>query len=1473
MSRNKAKTDNVLDIFTEPTRLWFSEAFGEPTQVQKETWPAIMAGHSVLASAPTGTGKTLSAFLVFIDKLKEMARVGKLEDKLYLIYISPLKSLAGDIRVNLNRPFDGISEKEKELYGKFTDVNIAIRTGDTPQKERAKMLRRPPHILIITPESLYLMLTGKTSQKIFQTTEAIIIDELHALIDTKRGAHMMLSIARLDLLCKKPVQRIGLSATIRPLDVAAQYLAPQTGAVVVAPPMKKNIKIEIIGTIPLKGRRKDPVWEEIAQEVYNQCQAGPDNDNSQNGQSRRCNRSVLAFTEARRYAEKLAYHVNEIGGDGFARVHHGSLSKEKRYETEMNLRNGTLRLLCATSSMELGIDVGEIDLVLQIACPRTVSGTMQRLGRAGHNPGRTSYMYMYPRTAPEGIYCGMTAEIARWGGVEMASPPMKCFDVLAQHLVSMSNTGYTIDEVMELLQHTYSFRSVTKDDVKDILAMLAGDYEHRREIPVRPRLLYDRLHETVTGDNYSRLLAVAAGGTIPDKGMYAMKNVEGVHLGELDEEFVYEQRVGVKFLFGSFAWKIVQIKNDAVIVEPSSTDGVTLPFWRAELKGRSFSTSLEFAKMFAGFARSIEKDTIINDLKALGLNDLAAESGADFLKRQIAATGILPDDKTIIVEHFTDHNGCHQLMVHAIFGRRINSPLGLLMQHAAEKAVHVNIGYVEEEDGFLLYPFGEEILPEGLIYAIPPKGARKMLEAMLPATPGFGMAFRYNAGRALMMGLKSGGRQPLWLQRIKSTELLDSLRVENADGVRKFTDVNHPLIRETKRECLEELWDIDGLLSVLAGIHSGTIAVREVYTDMPSPMSLPLQWQVEGAQMYNYYPITDGIKQAVDDELKMVEAMKPAPEEIEKQMTRTKYPEDAEQLHTLLMIEGDLLADELRDVCRQEEIAGQARNDEAIAALWINELTERGLITYIEPGLWIATEHVPEYEASINGWELTPAEMQNTNVGRGLAPAELQNIIRRMLYYRGAKTAEQISERYFLDIEIVTESLLALIESDKIVCDEKIKKDNNGIVILPPNTIFYHSKRYTRAQKATIFSLRTQAVTRPAEVYAAMMATRVERNTSPPEQLELTIRQYVGVSFPASWWESVILPRRVKGYRENMLDQLLAGGEYFWRFTEDGLISFERYEDIDWDGVGRGLAPAESTNTNDESLLYNELKKRGASFMQAFNNLTLEGNAQDALLTLTEKGLVTSDSFLPVRQWLNRDKMKKASPRARVKTRLMALSTGRWDIVRPLKEKKLDDWLGQLFDRHVILCRETYSRMIGDESGWGQALSILRIWEYIGKVRRGYYIKGMSGAQFVRSEEYDGIMANLARFDREVSNNSANIVWLNAVDPGQTWGKALMQNTALAGKDFVNVPGTVVALYNGTPCVVSERQGKTLRILDTSPNLPLPQIMSEFILLMKQKKIYPDKKRITVKEYPPEMEQVLKEVGFHKEMMDYVWYA
>lgn len=1396
--------NQVMNLFSQPTAVWFNKTFGSPTKVQEEAWSAIGEERHVLVSAPTGTGKTLSAFLIFIDRLSRLAKRGELKEELYLVYVSPLKSLAGDIRENLRRPLDGIEREEGQR-----EIVTAMRTGDTPQKDRQRMIKHPPHILITTPESLYLMLSSKGGREILRTARAVILDELHAMIDTKRGAHLMLSIARLDRLCKGRLQRIGLSATIRPLKLAAEYLAPEP-AVIAAPPMEKQVKIEIVGTAPFGERRKDPLWEELAKAVYQKCL---------------CYKSVIAFSEGRRYAEKLAYYVNLLGGEAFARVHHGSLSKEQRMEAEKSLRRGELRLLCATSSMELGIDVGEIDQVLQIGCPRTVSGTMQRLGRAGHNPGKVSGMTMYPRTAPESIYCGITAEVARKGGVELARPPRKCLDILAQHLVSMAVCDeYSVEDVMEILSRAYPFYDVTREEVRSVLRMLAGDYEHNREIPVRPRLLYDRMNDRIAGDSYSRMLAVAAGGTIPDKGMYTAKTEDGVKLGELDEEFVYESQIGDRFLLGAFAWKIVRQDRDTVYVTQAPTEGARLPFWKGEIRGRSLQTSLAFGRIMGRLEQyaGSSHEALLKELHCLGLNDTAAETASGFLKRQIEATGGLPDDKTILVEHFTDHTGSNQIMVHAMFGRRVNAPLALLMRHVAARMGEMNLGCVDEDDGFLIYPYGEEKLPEGLLYQIDPDNVRTVLEAELPLTPLFGMTFRYSAARALMMGVRHNGRQPLWMQRLRSTEMLDSIMGEK----------DHPLIRETRRECLEDYWDIGGVVEILNGIRSGQIAVREIYVDVPSPLSLPFQWQAEAAQMYEYTPATPGIRQAVYDELKQMDLMKPSPEELARRQERRKLPENEMQLHSMLMIEGDLTAGEL-----------------PVPVEWLDKLAKGGQALYLEPGLWIAMEHREEYDLALG---LKSGEWQNEDevlFWKEERKDAAVHIVRRMLYYRGGRTAEEIGERYLFPRRLTETVLEELLSLGRVALDEGV---------------YYHEKLYQQARRETVKNLRMGAVTRSPERYAALMAARVQIHAPAAEQLKQVIEMYCDSPQPVRQWESVIIRRRVKNYSEAMMDRLLAEGDYFWRMSEDGSLSFHRYDDIDWDAAQR---EPDALLSGDELLVYRELKRRGASFLKFLTEIPKESSAQEVLLSLAEKGLVCADSFVPIRQWQNREKVKKSTARQRVNGRVMALSAGRWDIVRPVKEKSAEELLERRLRTCNILSRETFAKTAaGQGVSWREALEILRVWEYTGRVRRGYFIQGMSGAQFIRKEAYESVTAALAAPEKEV-------IWLNASDPAQIWGKFLKQPE---GRDFINLPGTAVALWGGLPVAALERQGKILRIfkdgINEETDLDWELLFRSLVKDYQEKRLFEEKKRLIIKEFPEEAEELLKKAGFIREMRDLALY-
>lgn len=1374
---------SALNHFSEYTQSWFKKTLGAPTAVQEIAWPAIAKGEHTLVSAPTGTGKTLSAFLVFLDRLKAQARAGELRQELQVIYISPLKSLAGDIRENLEKPLKGISAEEGVLSH---ELSVSIRTGDTPQSERRKMIKTPPHILITTPESLYLMITSASGQLILSTAQVIIIDELHALIDSKRGAHLMLTIARLDRLCGRPLQRIGLSATIEPIDLAAAYLSPDQVTAAV-PKMNKKMEMRVVNPLSdVQVRMRDPIWQELAATIYSYCENV---------------RTALVFVEGRMYAERIAHFLNQVAAEPVARTHHGSLSKEQRFEVEDALRKGELRILCATSSMELGIDVGEIDQVFQVGCPRTISSTMQRLGRAGHNPGRTSVMYLFPRTASEGLYCGMTVEVAKQGGVEHSHPPRLCLDVLAQHLVSMAAAGggYEVSEAVSLLDRAYPFREVTDTDVRGILRMLAGDFEHAEDIPVRPRILYDRLHDRVEGDAYTRMLAVSAGGTIPDRGLFTAKTEGGVKLGELDEEFVFESRVGDRFILGTFAWQIVKQDKDTVFVKPSTMEGAKPPFWKGDWNRRGLETGRAFGAILRRLARASEKETLIQELINLSLDETAAKKAGDLIGRQLEATQVLPDDQNLVIEHFCNEQGDDQMMVHSIFGRRVNAPLSVLMQIEAKRLIDNEVYCVDEENGILLYTYGDAMLPERLLQNMDLSTVRSRLEAVLPVTPLFNMTFRYNAARALMMGVRKAGRQPLWLQRIRSAQMLESV----------VTEETHPLIRETRRECLEDYWDLDGVEYVLKGIHSGAIRVRELFVELPSPMSLPLQYQVEAANMYDYSPTPSGIHKAVDAALDRAELVRPDLAQLERISQRRRLPDDERQLHSLLMIEGDLIAGEVD-----------------VPVGWLEQLIRCGQAEYIEPGLWIAAEHLEEYRQALED---------------GTREARL-HLVRRALRYRGAHTLAEMAERYQWAEEEAGIILDALVEHGAAVLDEGY---------------YYHAELYERAQHETIRERRRQIKTQPGNRLAAYLAVRAKVTASPKEQLEKALSSMHGLTFPAAMWESVLLPGRVSKYRPELLDGLLAEGQFFWQMDEGQNLSFHEYDEINWD---TDAPESMKALDRDQELILDTLKKRGASFIQILSAIPGIDSEYEALLGLVRQGAVYSDSFMPVRQILNKKKLEKAAVRQRVNAKVKVLSAGRWDLVRPLRALSMEELVEAAFDRSVVLCRETAQGFV-----WREALELLRVWEYTGRVRRGYFIEGLSGAQFIREQDFSSAMQAFEPSEDELFQSS-QLAWLPAVDPAQPWGKELAH---MEGRSFMNVPGTAVCLLEGVPIALFEQKGKLLQIFE--PDIAY-RAVEAFVYEYDSKRIFPELNRILIKEYPQMAEEALKKAGFMKEMQDYVKY-
>jgi ATP-dependent Lhr-like helicase len=877
--------------------------------------------------------------------------------------------------------------------------------------------------------------------------------------------------------------------------------------------------------------------------------------------------------------------------------------------------------------------------------------------------------------------------------------------------------------------------------------------------------------------------------------MYSVKTETGVTIGELHEEYVFEAREGDKFLLGTFAWQITDIGKDAVTVRESSLGGAKPPFWKDEIKGRRLETGLIFGEIFRKLAGAAEDEDLWQELAALGLDEPAVRYAHQLIKHQLGVTGVLPDDKTILIEHYKDETGIQQMLVHSVFGKPVNEPLAILLAEAAKRIMNININYLSDDDGILLFPYEDHQMPEGLLSLISPETALTVLGAALPVTARFNMSFRYNAARALMMGVRKTGRQPLWIQRMRSAEMLDSI----------INNSMHPLIRETKRECLEDYWDMQGLEMILQRIKTGEIRVCEMRLLTPSPMSHALRYQAEASMMYDYTPTTSGVIASVEEALSRTELIAPAPEQLQKinDESHSKRPENAEQLHTFLMIEGELTPGELE-----------------LPLAWFESLEEKGQALYIEPGLWIAAEQAEEYDAALNGRVL------------GIRA----RIVRRLLRYKGAQTAQLLAERYFFSEEEAEAVLKSLVKSGEAIEFEGL---------------YYHSKQFDKARKETVKQRRTQIKTLPAERYAALLAGRLLTNGTAAMRMEDALKSLCGYCYTPELWENVIFPNRVDNYKPELLDKLLAEGGFSWRMEGDGALSFYAYEDLDWDGEPLGVGAELEGN---EKLLYEALKKNGASFINRLSSLLNGASPYEPLLALAEKGIACADSFVPVRNLINKTKIDTAPIRQKIKSRVTALTAGRWELVRPLKELTIQQQLERAFDRYVILSKETAQGI-----NWAEAIRVLRLWEYTGQVRRGYFIEGLSGMQFIREKDFAGAAFALNQQD-------TSIIWTSAIDPLQPWGKLLAHRQ---DKAFMNVAGTVTALRGGGVAAVFERQGKSLTVYDLDS---MEAVLSAFVKDFRQKRLYPSLKRIILKQYPKEAEEALTKAGFTIEMQDMVLY-
>ncbi|MFZ0754633.1 MAG: DEAD/DEAH box helicase, partial [Trebonia sp.] len=851
----------ALDGFSPATRAWFEGAFAVPTQAQAQAWRAIGKGDDTLVVAPTGSGKTLAAFLWAIDRLAATPPPADRKRRCRVLYVSPLKALAVDIERNLRSPLTGIRQASHRLGLPEPDIGVAIRTGDTAADERRKLASRPPDILITTPESLFLLLTSK-AREILRGVETVIVDEVHAVAGNKRGAHLALSLERLDAL-RGPddggrAQRIGLSATVRPPEEVATFLGGARQVTVVQPASAKRIELEVVVPVedmtdletaqglPDEDGRDDParrrsIWPHVEERVLDLIEQ---------------HRSTIVFANSRRLAERLCGRLNELAAERsadpdqpvtIARAHHGSVSRQERTDIEEALKAGRLPAVVATSSLELGIDMGAVDLVIQVESPPSVASGLQRVGRAGHNVGDISRGVIFPKYTGDLVQAAVVAGRMHDGAIEELRIPRNPLDVLAQQIVAMTALDdWPVDDLEAVVRRAAPFSGLTRPVLEAVLDMLAGRYPGEEFAGLRPRVVWDRMAGVIHGRPGAQKLAVTSGGTIPDRGLFgvflpAAESKQPRRVGELDEEMVYESRVGDVFVLGASSWRIEDITPDRVLVLPAPGQPGKLPFWHGDTAGRP----AELGKAIGAKIRELSKlpdEQAVTQLQEAGLDPLAARNMVKYLADQRQATGHVPDDRTLVVERFRDELGDWRVVLHSPYGDRVHAPWALaITARLRERYGGMDVQALHTDDGIIIRVPDSDEPPAAGIALLDPEEIADIITAEVGGSALFASRFRECASRALLLPRRQPGRRtPLWQQRQRSAQLL-----EIASQYPGF-----PITLETVRECLQDVFDVPALTELLSDLAARRIRMVEVETATPSPFGKSLLFRYVGAFMY-----------------------------------------------------------------------------------------------------------------------------------------------------------------------------------------------------------------------------------------------------------------------------------------------------------------------------------------------------------------------------------------------------------------------------------------------------------------------------------------------------------------------------------------------------------------------------------------------------------------------------------------------
>lgn len=1366
-------------------RTWFISKFGRPTEPQIQGWPAILAGKTTLISAPTGSGKTLAAFLACIDNLVRKAVSHSLSDETEVLYVSPLKALSNDIQKNLMGPLNEISALAKEKDISMQEIRVAVRTGDTLQRDRQAMLKKPPHILVTTPESFYILLTAEKSRVMLSTVRTVIVDEIHAMVNDKRGGHLSLSLERLQALTNISLIRIGLSATQKPLETVANYLAgmnrPQPVIVNIGHARQLDLAIEVPGS-ELGAVASNEMWDEIYDRV---------------AQLAKQNRSTLVFVNTRRLAERVAHHLSERLGEDKVATHHGSLSRKLRLNAETRLKNGELTVLVATASLELGIDIGSVDLVCQLGSPRAIAVALQRVGRAGHWHGAISRGRIFVTTRDELIECAALVYAIRQGDLDQLIIPDQPLDILAQQIVATCATNdWQEDDLFALVKQSFSYGNLSREIFNSVLAMLSEGIAGSRG-RYGAYLFRDQINTMVKARRNARLTAITNGGAIPDNSLYSVV-VEPTNtmIGTLDEDFAVESNRGDIILLGTSSWQIRRIETakGRVLVEDAHGAPPSVPFWRGEAPARTIELSAHISEL-RHTVNEMLPETAITWLKQhCGLNDSGAEQIVEYIAQGRAILGDVPTQKIIIAERFFDEGGGMQLVIHAPFGARINKAWGLALRKCFCRSFNFELQAAATDDGINIALAEQHSFPLADVFAfLHPNTIRDVLLQAVLQSPLFKTRWRWDAGRALaLIRFRNGKKVPPNIVRMLSDDLLaavfpDAAACQDNLAGRDIELPDHPLINEAIKDSLTEALDIEGLIVVLKNIINGSIKCIAVDTPVPSPFA----HEILNANPYAFLddaPLEERRARAVemrrmlpDSVLEEVGKLDPlAIAEVQKQA----WPDirNADELHdtlqTLIAFAPELHASDW-----------QSYFTELKASKRVGEAVIQGKM------FWFAAEKA-EIFASVY------AQTEKTEQA-------ILSLLRGYMLHLGPVTSQELSQMLMLNVSDIDIALLKL-ETTGLVLRGQFRNTHQ--------LEWCERRLLARIHKLTVGKLRREI--QPVTPMQFMHWLLNWQHLTPETQMRgeygllEVIKQLQGFEMPANAWEPQIFAKRVSDYDSGMLDHLCMTGVVGWgrlsphpatldesdnkkRITPTSVapITFFVREESDWMSMPERFAADEEMTglSHAAKSIYAYLKQRGASFFADIvrGSGKLKAEVEMGLWELVAAGAITADGFDNLRALI--DVRRRLDYRGR--RRRPRHSTGRWsllyvdEVIDNAKQIEAICWV--LLKRYGVVFRDLLARE-KNLPQWRELLKAFRRLEDRGEIRGGRFVDGFLGEQFALPYAVDSLrgIRNKTLNDKEIT--------LAAVDPLNLVG------IILPGEREPAVSGRVVVLkmtdqYNYQP--------------------------------------------------------------------------